>query len=623
MFHLWRVNIRGRRRRDNDRLRSRPPPKGPRMARRDPKLIAKQLAARAEKLLGDLRPHGDAQEPAPTPRPRTVANESGRTITISTPAAKPPTPSDPADVADPEAGEGDEPAVDAGSGTGATEATDTDPAPDIAEADPEDAVDDPAPDAAATGEALQAPTDEQPTGNEHDEAVAAAVVAAPDDAPGATDTAADAPEAADTAADAPEASDTAADAPQASDTAADAPQASEAGDDVAIDESVEDEGDEAGAGVVAAAGATAGAALPASPAEQEANPAATGTPPAETGIAPIRDVPLEVAESDEDRRRRLGLLAVVLLLLIAAIGAIVLSTTGDDDTIEAEAAPDITEDEATTEGVDQGATGSDDTSATDAPEASGDGDGTTEADTDSAAEPDTGSTTEAGTDNETGTDPDTEAGTDDETGADPDTEPEAQADADAQADTDAEGGTDEAPLGTEVAESRAIVQGGKIVLEGAVPSQEAADAIVSLASDILGADNVVNNYVIDPRADDPNLGNVRVDDSVLFEPGVSVVAPDFEPLLGQALALMSVRPSVTMTIVGHTDSLGDDQANLLLSLQRAQAVERWLTDRGVDAERLTAVGRGETEPIASNDTDEGRQLNRRIQVFIENLLVDG
>ena len=623
------------------------------MARRDPKLIAKQLAARAEKLLGDLRPHGDAQEPAPTPRPRTVANESGRTITISTPAAKPPTPSDPADVADPEAGEGDEPAVDAGSGTGATEATDTDPAPDIAEADPEDAVDDPAPDAAATGEALQAPTDEQPTGNEHDEAVAAAVVAAPDDAPGATDTAADAPEAADTAADAPEASDTAADAPQASDTAADAPQASEAGDDVAIDESVEDEGDEAGAGVVAAAGATAGAALPASPAEQEGNPAATGTPPAETGIAPIRDVPLEVAESDEDRRRRLGLLAVVLLLLIAAIGAIVLSTTGDDDTIEAEAAPDITEDEATTEGVDQGATGSDDTSATDAPEASGDGDGTTEADTDSttepdtgstteagtddqtgaapdtepdtdsATEPDTGSTTEAGTDNETGTDPDTEAGTDNETGADPDTEPEAQADADAQADTDAEGGTDEAPLGTEVAESRAIVQGGKIVLEGAVPSQEAADAIVSLASDILGADNVVNNYVIDPRADDPNLGNVRVDDSVLFEPGVSVVAPDFEPLLGQALALMSVRPSVTMTIVGHTDSLGDDQANLLLSLQRAQAVERWLTDRGVDAERLTAVGRGETEPIASNDTDEGRQLNRRIQVFIENLLVDG
>ena len=600
------------------------------MARRDPKLIAKQLAARAEKLLGDLRPHGDAQEPAPTPRPRTVANESGRTITISTPAAKPPTPSDPADVADPEAGEGDEPAVDAGSGTGATEATDTDPAPDIAEADPEDAVDDPAPDAAATGEALQAPTDEQPTGNEHDEAVAAAVVAAPDDAPGATDTAADAPEAADTAADAPQASDTAAAAPEGSDTAADAPEASdttpdasEAGDDVAIDESVEDEGDEAGAGVVAAAGATAGAALPASPAEQEANPAATGTRPAETGVAPIRDVPLEVAESDEDRRRRLGLLAVVLLLLIAAIGAIVLSTTGDDDTIEAEAAPDITEDEATTEGVDQAATGSDDTSATDAPEASGDGDGTTEADTDSAAEPDTGSTTEAGTDNETGTDPDTEAGTDDETGADPDTEPEAQADADAQADTDAEGGTDEAPLGTEVAESRAIVQGGKIVLEGAVPSQEAADAIVSLASDILGADNVVNNYVIDPRADDPNLGNVRVDDSVLFEPGVSVVAPDFEPLLGQALALMSVRPSVTMTIVGHTDSLGDDQANLLLSLQRAQAVERWLTDRGVDAERLTAVGRGETEPIASNDTDEGRQLNRRIQVFIENLLVDG
>ena len=60
----------------------------------------------------------------------------------------------------------------------------------------------------------------------------------------------------------------------------------------------------------------------------------------------------------------------------------------------------------------------------------------------------------------------------------------------------------------------------------------------------------------------------------------------------------------------------------LLSLQRAQAVARWLTDRGIDPERLTAEGRGETEPLTTNDTAEGRQLNRRIQVFIENLLAD-
>ncbi len=172
----------------------------------------------------------------------------------------------------------------------------------------------------------------------------------------------------------------------------------------------------------------------------------------------------------------------------------------------------------------------------------------------------------------------------------------------------------------EVPESKAVVLGGKIYLEGAVPDEASAQAIVELAAAVLGPDNVINNYIIDERAGDPNLGNIRVDDTVLFETNSAVIATEFEPLLGQALALMSLRPSVTLTIVGHTDSVGPDAYNLGLSIQRAQAVVAWLTERGVDPARLTAVGAGEAEPIATNDTLEGRQLNRRIQVFIENLL---
>ena len=123
-----------------------------------------------------------------------------------------------------------------------------------------------------------------------------------------------------------------------------------------------------------------------------------------------------------------------------------------------------------------------------------------------------------------------------------------------------------------VPESRGIVKGGRIFLIGSVPTIEDADAIVELAAAVLGEQNVYNFYYIDPRAEDAALGNVRVDDRVLFETGSAEIAPEFEPLLGQALALMAIRPSVTLEIIGHTDNIGSAENNQILSEERAQAV---------------------------------------------------
>ena len=71
-----------------------------------------------------------------------------------------------------------------------------------------------------------------------------------------------------------------------------------------------------------------------------------------------------------------------------------------------------------------------------------------------------------------------------------------------------------------------------------------------------------------------------------------------------------------LLLVGHTDSQGADQYNLDLSRRRADAVASYLESKSVNAARVQTSGRGETEPVASNDTDDGRQQNRRVEVAI-------
>ena len=106
---------------------------------------------------------------------------------------------------------------------------------------------------------------------------------------------------------------------------------------------------------------------------------------------------------------------------------------------------------------------------------------------------------------------------------------------------------------------------------------------------------------------------VSVELEVLFDLNKAVVKPAFYEEIKNVGEFMKLFPSTNATIEGHTDSTGDDDYNQGLSERRANAVRQVLIDQhGVDASRIKAVGYGESQPRADNDTKDGRQQNRRV-----------
>lgn len=85
-------------------------------------------------------------------------------------------------------------------------------------------------------------------------------------------------------------------------------------------------------------------------------------------------------------------------------------------------------------------------------------------------------------------------------------------------------------------------------------------------------------------------------------------------VLNENLAVLIARPKMTITIVGHTDSDGNEAYNQKLSLARASAVMQYFASKGIAANRMQAIGKGESTPIADNKTEAGKAQNRRIEI---------
>jgi outer membrane protein OmpA-like peptidoglycan-associated protein len=103
---------------------------------------------------------------------------------------------------------------------------------------------------------------------------------------------------------------------------------------------------------------------------------------------------------------------------------------------------------------------------------------------------------------------------------------------------------------------------------------------------------------------------------LLFDFDSDVIRADAAQNLRNLAASLEKYPNTDLLIVGHTDAVGTSDYNQALSQRRAAAAANFLAAQGVATARLRAVGRGETEPIASNDTEAGRQSNRRVEIAI-------
>lgn len=112
-------------------------------------------------------------------------------------------------------------------------------------------------------------------------------------------------------------------------------------------------------------------------------------------------------------------------------------------------------------------------------------------------------------------------------------------------------------------------------------------------------------------------GDKIVLNNLYFDSDKAVVRGESRAALNELAKFMKDNPNLTLTLIGHTDNTNTANYNMKLSENRVKAVKKELVNRGVSANRITTIGKGQTEPVAENTTEEGKQQNRRVEMVFD------
>ena len=160
------------------------------------------------------------------------------------------------------------------------------------------------------------------------------------------------------------------------------------------------------------------------------------------------------------------------------------------------------------------------------------------------------------------------------------------------------------------------IRGKQVTLKGEVANEAIRQQVASEIATALNPTYTIDNaLIVKPRAQDI-LDNTLADRTIEFVSGSSQLSDMGIRVLDEMAAAIGRLDNPEVQVIGHTDDSGDRMSNIALSLQRATAVRDYLAAKGIDAQRITALGAGPDKPVASNQTADGQARNRRIEFRI-------
>jgi outer membrane protein OmpA-like peptidoglycan-associated protein len=120
-----------------------------------------------------------------------------------------------------------------------------------------------------------------------------------------------------------------------------------------------------------------------------------------------------------------------------------------------------------------------------------------------------------------------------------------------------------------------------------------------------------------------NVVRITMTNQTAFDVDSASIKPGFNSTMDKVADVVIRYGKTTLTVVGYTDNSGSAEHNQKLSQERALSVARYLEGKNVNPVRLATSGKGETEPVAANSSESGRQANRRVEIYVEPVRAEG